>query len=143
GRPKGVCIPQRGVLRLVKATNYADLSEREVFLQYAPTAFDAATFEIWGSLLNGAKLVIAPPHLLSPADLAELLQHHGVTTLWLTAGLFHQMAQEQPQALGQLRQLLAGGDVLAVGQVKALLGRLQAGAWLINGYGPTENTTFT
>jgi amino acid adenylation domain-containing protein len=142
GRPKGACIPHRGVVRLVKGSDYVDLSPEEVFLQLAPLSFDASTFEIWGCLLNGARLVIFPPHVPTLAELGRALQQHRVTTLWLTAGLFHQMVESQPRGLGHVRQLLAGGDVLSVPHVKDALLQLGGGR-LVNGYGPTESTTFT
>src|SRR5262249_45041659 len=69
GQPKGVCIPHQGVVRLVKGTNYVNLTAEEVFLQLAPLSFDASTFEIWGCLLNGARLAIFPPHTPTLAEL--------------------------------------------------------------------------
>jgi len=142
GQPKGVSVTHRGVVRLVKNTNYAHFSAEEVFLQLAPISFDAATFEIWGALLNGAKLVVMPPHLPSLQELGQALQHYQITTLWLTAGLFQKMVEERLEDLTHLRQLLAGGDVLSVAHVKKFLTHL-TNCRLINGYGPTENTTFT
>ncbi|HEU4594169.1 MAG TPA: amino acid adenylation domain-containing protein, partial [Pyrinomonadaceae bacterium] len=142
GRPKGVCVPHRGVVRLVKETNYADFSEEQVFLQLAPVSFDASTFEIWGALLNGARLAIFPARAPSLEELAEALAEYRVTTLWLTAGLFHLMVDHQLESMRGLRQLLAGGDVLSVPHVRRAAEAL-AGCRLINGYGPTENTTFT
>ncbi|HEY6801976.1 MAG TPA: amino acid adenylation domain-containing protein [Pyrinomonadaceae bacterium] len=141
GRPKGVAVPHRGVVRLVSNNNYANFCPDEIFLQFAPLTFDASTFEIWGALLNGARLILMPPGLASLQDIARALHEHEVTTLWLTAGLFHQMVDEQPGALSSLRQLLAGGDVLSPAHVKQFL--TSTSGKLINGYGPTENTTFT
>jgi aspartate racemase len=132
----------RGVVRLVKGTTYADFNEREVFLQLAPTSFDASTLEIWGALLNGARLVIMANGATSLRGIGETLRRHGVTTLWLTAGLFHLMVDEELDSLRGLRQLLSGGDVLSVPHVRRALSELK-GCRLINGYGPTENTTFT
>ncbi|MHB8519305.1 MAG: non-ribosomal peptide synthetase [Limisphaerales bacterium] len=142
GRPKGVCIPHRGVVRLVKTTDYARLTRDEVFLQLAPVAFDASTLEIWGPLLNGARLVIFPPRAPSLAELGEVIQAHRVTTLWLTAGLFNQIVEERLDCLKNVRQLLVGGDVLSPAHVRRAIQNLP-GCRLINGYGPTENTTFT
>lgn len=142
GRPKGVSVAHRSIVRLVKETNYVSLRPEEVFLQFAPVSFDASTFEIWGSLLNGARLVVMPPGLPSLEELGQQLKHNGVTTLWLTAGLFHQIVDTQLQSLGGIRQLLAGGDVLSVSDVEKV-GRQLSGCQMINGYGPTENTTFT
>ncbi len=142
GQPKGVCVPHRGVTRLVTETTYASFSPDEVFLQLAPVSFDAATFELWGALLNGARLVVMPPQQPSLSELAEAIERYGITTLWLTAGLFHLMVEEQLESLGSLRQLLAGGDVLSAQDARRVL-EAHPGLRLINGYGPTEATTFT
>ncbi|MBW4573676.1 MAG: amino acid adenylation domain-containing protein [Aphanothece sp. CMT-3BRIN-NPC111] len=142
GTSKGVSVVHRGVVRLVKNTNYARLSAAEVFLQLAPISFDASTWEIWGCLLNGAKLVVMPPSQPSLAELGAAIKQYQVTTLWLTAGLFHLMVDERLEDLKPLRQLLAGGDVLSVAHVQKFRQNLP-GCQLINGYGPTENTTFT
>ena len=88
GQPKGVSVVHRNVVRLVRETNYATFGEDEVFLQFAPVTFDAATFEIWGALLNGARLVVTAPGIASLEGLGQIIEHHKVTTLWLTAGLF-------------------------------------------------------
>jgi amino acid adenylation domain-containing protein len=142
GRPKGVLIPHRGVVRLVIDNPYAAMGPDEVNLQLAPLAFDASTFEIWGALLNGGRLaILGTPHP-SLDDVAASIARHGVTTLWLTAGLFHLMVDHRLEGLKPLKQLLAGGDVLS----PAHIARAQRGlpdVQLINGYGPTENTTFT
>jgi amino acid adenylation domain-containing protein len=142
GTPKGVSVTQRNVVRLVKATSYATLSAAEVFLHFAPLSFDASTFELWGCLLNGGRLVVVPAGLPTLQELAQCLQRFQITTLWLTAGLFHQMVEEHLPSLGLVRQLLAGGDVLSVPHVERVLAQ-GATQVLINGYGPTENTTFT
>jgi amino acid adenylation domain-containing protein len=142
GRPKAVAVPQRAVVRLVKGTTYVELGAQEVLLQFAPLAFDASTFEIWGALLNGGRLVVCPPDTLSLEDLGRVVREQGVTTLWLTAGLFHQMIETAGESLRGLKQLLAGGDVLSAAHVRQALRKLP-GCRLINGYGPTENTTFT
>ncbi|MEH2036094.1 non-ribosomal peptide synthetase [Nostoc sp.] len=142
GTPKGVSVIHRGVVRLVKETNYARLTPEEVILQLAPISFDASTFEIWGCLLNGGRLVIYPPNTPSLEELGQIIQQYQVTTLWLTAGLFHLIVDEKIDALKSLRQLLAGGDVLSVPHVQKFLQTIE-NCQLINGYGPTENTTFT
>ena len=142
GRPKGVSVPHRAIVRLVRQTDYVSFSPNEVFLQMAPIAFDASTFEIWGPLLNGARIATYPPETPSLDGLAGFIEGHEVTTLWLTAALFHQMVDHRPEALGRLRQLVAGGDVLDPARVRTALDQLEGGS-LFNGYGPTENTTFT
>jgi amino acid adenylation domain-containing protein len=142
GEPKGVAVPHRAVVRLVRDTDYASFGPRECFLQLAPAAFDASTFEIWGALLNGSRLVIFRPGPVAPAELEQTLREEGVTTLWLTAGLFHLVVDGVPAALGGVRQLLAGGDVLSPPHVRRALAGLAPGGVLVNGYGPTESTTF-
>ncbi|WP_164003111.1 AMP-binding protein, partial [Pyxidicoccus caerfyrddinensis] len=140
GRPKGVGVPHRAVSRLVLGTDFAHFGPEEVWLQLAPISFDASTLEVWGALLHGAKLVVYPAGTPSLEELGRTLGEAGITSLWLTAALFEQMQARQPEALAGVKQLLAGGDVLPVGRVKE---RLASGHVLINGYGPTENTTFS
>jgi amino acid adenylation domain-containing protein len=142
GRPKGVAVPHCGIARLVRNTDYIQFSASDVFLQLAPISFDASTFEIWGALLNGAKLVIYPPHIPSLEELSRVLQREMVTTLWLTSGWFNQMVDGQLAGLKGLRFLLAGGESLSVPHVLKAVHELR-NCQLINGYGPTEGTTFT
>jgi amino acid adenylation domain-containing protein len=142
GNPKGVLIPQRAVLRLVQNNHFAAFNADEVFLQLAPLSFDASTFEIWGALLNGAQLVIASGERVTPEEIGRQIAEHGVTTMWLTAALFHLIVTEYIDILRPLRQLLAGGDSLSLTHVRRVCEALPH-TRLINGYGPTENTTFT
>ncbi|BAY81673.1 peptide synthetase [Calothrix parasitica NIES-267] len=141
GIPKGVCIPHRGIVRLVKSSNYVNLSAEEIILQAAPISFDASTFEIWGALLNGGKLVLLAVQKPSLKELGETLDKYHISTLWLTAGLFNLMVDEQPQSLKGVRQLLAGGDVISPIHAQKLQ-QINPNCQLINGYGPTESTTF-
>lgn len=142
GRPKGVVVPHRGIVRLVCETDYIDFRADDVFLQAAPLAFDASTFEIWGALLNGATLALLPPGGYALDRIIAAVQTEKVSVLWLTAGLFQMMIDEHPESLRGLRCLLAGGDVLSVPHLRRARAALP-GTRLINGYGPTENTTFT
>jgi amino acid adenylation domain-containing protein len=142
GRPKGVAVPHRAVVRLVRDTDYARFGPTERVAQFSNPAFDAATFEIWGALLGGGTLVVPPAGTHSLEEMGAVLREQGITTLWLTAGLFHRMVDGNLEGLAGLRQLLAGGDVLSpahVRRVREAFPELR----LINGYGPTENTTFT
>ena len=142
GRPKGVRVPHRAILRLVIDNDFADFGADETVLQLAPLAFDASTFELWAALLHGGRLAILSSTHPSLDEIAATIASHGVTTAWLTAGLFHLMVDHQLDGLRPLRQLLAGGDVLSVSHVDRLLAALPS-LRLINGYGPTENTTFS
>jgi amino acid adenylation domain-containing protein/non-ribosomal peptide synthase protein (TIGR01720 family) len=142
GQPKGVAVEQHAVVRLVRNTNFVQLGPEEVLLHLAPLSFDASTFEIWGALLNGARLVIAPPGTPGLERLGQLIRTRRITTMWLTASLFHLMIAERPDDLKQVRQLLAGGEALLPSVVRQAMRTLKQGN-IINGYGPTENTTFT
>jgi amino acid adenylation domain-containing protein len=142
GRPKGVAVPHRAVVRLVRGNHFARLDSSQVLLLLAPASFDAATLEIWGALANGGRLVVYPGPKPTLKELGEVLERHQVSTLWLTAGLFHQMVEHNVQGLRPVRQLLSGGDVLSPQHVREALEALP-GCTVINGYGPTENTTFT
>ncbi|HEV3458321.1 MAG TPA: non-ribosomal peptide synthetase, partial [Thermoanaerobaculia bacterium] len=142
GLPKGIQVTHRSVVRLVEGADYVRLGADEVVLQLAPVAFDASTFEIWGSLLNGAQLVLLPVRVPSLEELGQALGHYRVTTLFLTTALFHQLVEERLADLAGLRQLLTGGEVLSSSRIRQALGSLTAGT-LIACYGPTENTTFT
>ena len=141
GTPKGVAIPHRGVVRLVRNTAYMSFGPQETFLQLASISFDASTLEFWGALLNGSRLVVAPPGPVPLTEIGHLIRRHRVTTLWLTAGLFHLMIDQRSGDLRGLRQLLVGGDVLSVPHVRRALRELPS-CRVINGYGPTESTTF-
>jgi amino acid adenylation domain-containing protein len=142
GRPKGVRVPHRGILRLVLGCDFADLGPRDVMLHLAPLSFDASTFEIWGALLNGGVLAIVPASLASLDDIAAAIGRHHVTTAWLTAGLFNMMVERRLEGLSPLRQLVTGGDVLSPAHVARAMEALPE-CRFVNGYGPTENTTFT
>jgi len=142
GRPKGVAIEQRAIVRLVRGTDYITISADDVFLQFAPPTFDASTFEIWAPLLNGATLAITRPGPMSLDELGREIAFFGITTLWLTAPLFRMIVETELPAFTGLRNLLTGGDIVPAEHAK----RFRAAAplvRLINGYGPTENTTFS
>jgi len=141
GRPKAVMVEHRNVVNLVDRPNYVSLGPGDCVLQLAPAAFDAATFEVWGALLNGARLVLAPPGLMPPDRLGPLLRETGVSVLWLTTALFHRQIDTDPFALASVRTVLAGGDVLSAEHIKRLLSLLPT-LTVVNGYGPTETTTF-
>ena len=142
GVPKGVAVPQRGVIRLISEPTFASFGPGERVLLLSPVAFDLSTLEIWGALLTGAAVVVAPPGPLGLSDVASVLRTAGITTAWLTAGLFHQLAEADIEAVAGVPVLLAGGDVLNPDTVRAVLAA-RGGKPLVNGYGPTENTTFT
>src|SRR5262249_24286436 len=129
-------------VRLVVDCSFADLNPEAALMHLCSPLFDVSTFEIWGALLNGARLVIAPAETPSLDGIAQLLDDHEVTTLWLTSGLFHLMVDERVDGLGGIKQLLAGGDVVSATHARKFLERWPDSEF-IDGYGPTENTTFT
>jgi len=145
GRPKGVEATHRGVVRLVRpegASGHARCGPGEVFLHLASPLFDAATLEVWGPLLSGGRLVVLPGRVPALSELGQAIARHGITTLWLTTGLFHLMVEERLDDLRPLRRLLMGGEVTQPGHLRRALAGLP-GCELIHCYGPTENTTFT
>ncbi|MDU1926568.1 MAG: non-ribosomal peptide synthetase, partial [Staphylococcus epidermidis] len=143
GKPKGTLVPHRGIDRLVHNPNYVELNENTTVLLSGTVAFDAATFEIYGPLLNGGRLVITSKDtLLNPQLLDQAITENKVNTMWLTSSLFNQIASERIEALESLTYLLIGGEVLNAKWVHLLNSR-ECHPQIINGYGPTENTTFT
>jgi amino acid adenylation domain-containing protein len=142
GQPKGVAVTHRGVNRLVLNTNYITFGPSDVVAQTSTCCFDAATFEIWGALLNGARLVVIDRDLtLSPTGFLAEIERREITTLWLTTSLFNLMAEHTPGAFAKMRNVLFGGEAADPRSVAAVL-RHGAPTRLVNGYGPTETTTF-
>ena len=143
GDPKGVLVPHRAVIRLVKNTNYVSFSKDTVVAHGSNLSFDAATFEIWGALLNGGKLVlISQDQLLDPQKLEKKLKDHNVTTQVFTTQLFNRIAHIRPSTFQTLRDCLVGGEAISTSAVKAVMDD-KPPKRIINGYGPTENTTFS
>jgi amino acid adenylation domain-containing protein len=141
GHPKGVVVPHRAIDRLVRKCTYARLDADTVVLQAAPVAFDASTFEIWGPLLNGGSVAFHSEPVPTARGVGAAIREHGATTMWLTAALFNAIVDEDVQQLAPLRELLIGGEALSPAHVRRALARLPQ-TRLINGYGPTETTTF-
>ncbi|HET8796788.1 MAG TPA: amino acid adenylation domain-containing protein, partial [Thermoanaerobaculia bacterium] len=143
GTPKGVMVDHRCVNRLVLNNPYFHVDAGDCIAHCANPAFDAATWEIWGALLNGARVLVVPaPVVMEPARLNRALYEGGVTALWLTVGLFNQYVDQLPDAFGRLRYLLVGGDTLDPRTIRQLLASERRPQSVINGYGPTETTTF-
>jgi len=142
GQPKGVGVPHRAIARLVLGSRFARLGPAARIAQVSNTAFDAATFEVWGALLTGGTVVGIPRSVvLAPAAFAERLRSERISTLFLTTALLHLMARETPDAFRGLADLLVGGEVV---DPRAMAAVLHGGApmRLANIYGPTESTTF-
>jgi amino acid adenylation domain-containing protein/non-ribosomal peptide synthase protein (TIGR01720 family) len=142
GRPKGVSIPHRAVVRLLFGADYVPFDENLTALHLSSTSFDASTFELWGPLLHGGRCVLAAERLPSAADLGEQVARFQINTLWLTASLFNAVVDEMPEAMAGISQLLVGGEALSVPHIRRAI-ELLPGTKIVNGYGPTESTTFT
>ena len=141
GEPKGVVVPHRAVTRLAR-TPELRMRPGDRVLRMAPLAFDASTYEIWVALLNGATLEVFPGRLPSVGKLERFLAEREISVAWLTASLFRLIVMSRPRALTGLRRLVTGGEVVPHESAARLL-ELHPGLLLTNGYGPTENTTFT
>ena len=142
GVPKGVEVYNRGIIRLVKNTNWIDIMPEDCFLQIANISFDSTTLEVWGALLNGASLCIYPHDKIIPDKIAELLEKEKITQAVFTAKIFNLIIDEQIQSLKGLRYLQSVGEAMSVAHAKKAFIELPD-TKIINGYGPTENTTFT
>jgi aspartate racemase len=142
GRPRGGGIPHRAVVRLVINADYLRLGPSDVVAQASTATFDAATFELWGALLNGSRLVIVDRDLLlAPNRFADFIRSSGVNVLFLTTALFNQFARQQPSAFSTVDHLLFGGEAVDPSSVREVL-RHGAPRRLLHVYGPTETTTF-
>ncbi|WP_081990837.1 non-ribosomal peptide synthetase [Xenorhabdus nematophila] len=143
GTPKGVLVPHRAVARLVINNGYAAIEPDDRVAFTANPAFDASTFDVWAPLLNGGALVVIDrAMLLTPVELVRAVQNHGITVMWLTVGLFNRLSTELSPALPQIKTLIVGGDVLDPHVISQVL-NTNPPQQLLNGYGPSEGTTFT
>ncbi|MDQ1352313.1 MAG: hypothetical protein QG657_2619 [Acidobacteriota bacterium] len=143
GKPKGVMVEHRSVVRLVKNTNYITFNTGDRILQTGALEFDASTFEIWGALLNGLTLYLASKEdILKSGSLKTIIRTYDIGIMWMTSPLFDYMVEVDIEVFSGLRYFLVGGDVLSpfhIDQLRNRYPRLN----VINGYGPTENTTFS
>jgi amino acid adenylation domain-containing protein len=143
GQPKGVRVPHRAINRLVLNTNYFRAGPGEAMAHISNPAFDASTFEVWGALLNDARLVVYDKDMvLSPGEFAASIQKDGISIMFMTAQLFSLFAREAPDAFKNVRDMLVGGEAVDPISAKLILAHGPPQR-LINAYGPTENTTFS
>ncbi len=142
GVPKGVVIPHRAICRLVEDQSYLRFGPDRVFLHASSPSFDASTLEVWGALLRGGHCVVLADGHVDGTAIARAVADYRVNVVWLTASLFHHLVDNEPETLTGVADVLAGGEALSVPHVRRALERLP-GTRFVNGYGPTENTTFT
>ncbi|MET9359549.1 non-ribosomal peptide synthetase [Streptomyces sp. NPDC006632] len=141
GRPKGVAVRHGAVAELVTDPGYVTVTARDRVLLHSPATFDGSTFEVWSALANGAAVVVCTTERPSFEDLARDVERHGVTVAFFTTALFHQLAMRRSRLFALLRTVVVGGEAMAAQHARAVL---RAFPWveLVNGYGPTETTTF-
>ncbi|WP_456238686.1 amino acid adenylation domain-containing protein [Paenibacillus silvestris] len=143
GEPKGVMVTHRNVVRLVMNTNYVDIMKEDRMLLTGATGFDATTFEIWAALLHGIPLYLYPKETILDADLLkEVINEQAISIMWLTSPLFNELLKQREHLFTTLRYLIIGGESLSWPHVKIALERSPE-LRIVNGYGPTENTTFS
>ncbi len=142
GSPKSVFCPYSGIERLVVDNGYLDFNRDDSTLLISPLTFDASTFEVWSAVLNGLRLVVYDDEVVDLNKLERMIIDHNVKILWLTSALFHLAVRFRVNIFSNLRVVLSGGDVIDPGSVNELLDKHKH-LTFINGYGPTENTTFT
>ncbi len=142
GEPKGVPVPHRGITRLVCRTNYITLDAGDRVAHLSNPSFDAATFEIWGALLNGARLVVLRREVALDAPRLETrLREAGITTLFVTTALFNAIVQSVPAAFAGVKTVMFGGEAVDPRRVRECLDAGPPGR-LLHVYGPTETVTF-
>lgn len=143
GKPKGVMIEQRSVIRLVKNSNYIEFTPEDRLLLTSSLGFDVVTFEILGPLLNGGALHLTDKEtFLDSHQLKRYIEQNGITTMWLTASLFNHLTEQNEKIFSRLINLIIGGEALSASHVNRIKQACpELSIW--NGYGPTENTTFS
>lgn len=141
GLPKGVEVTHGAIAELVTAPQYATVTDRDRVLFHSPSTFDASTFEVWSALAAGAAVVVCTVERPSFEDLAQQVERHGVSVAFFTTALFHQLAARRSRVFSVLRTVVVGGEAMAAQHARAVL-RVFPWLELVNGYGPTETTTF-
>ncbi|MGC5665051.1 amino acid adenylation domain-containing protein [Micromonospora sp. WMMD723] len=140
GRPKGVVVTHRNIVDFVADPCWRSPAQRRVLL-HSPVAFDLSTYELWVPLLSGGRIEVAPAGELDAHALADAIAGRGITSLWLTSSLFNLVADLEPECFAQVQQVWAGGEAVPVAAVRRVLDA-HPGLVVVDGYGPTEATTF-
>ncbi|WP_316227941.1 amino acid adenylation domain-containing protein [Bradyrhizobium sp. SZCCHNR3015] len=141
GHPKGVAVTHQSILNLVVGQSYIDFNKADCILQAAPLSFDASTFELWGALLHGRKCVLIDEAMPTVNGLRRLIESEKVDTAWFTASLFNTIVDDAPDLIAKLQQLVTGGEVVSPRHIRRAK-ELSPQTVIVNGYGPTETTTF-
>ncbi len=142
GKPKGVITTHRNIISTVRNTNFIEFLPSDCLLQLSNVSFDGSTFDIFGSLLNGASLVLTDDNSLRDMSLlSKLIQKQNISVLFITTSLFNALVDWDLASLKNLRKIAFGGEAASVSHVRKALNFLGPDK-LINGYGPTETTVF-
>lgn len=143
GRPKGVLVTHQNVVSLVRETDYVSFNDQNILLSTGSSSFDATTFEYWGMLLNGGQLILCPESkLLDHELLKNEIQSRKVNMMWFTSSWFNQLVETDISLFETLKTILVGGEKLSQKHIEKLK-QAYPSIEIINGYGPTENTTFS
>ncbi|WP_197196800.1 non-ribosomal peptide synthetase [Bacillus sonorensis] len=143
GKPKGVMVEHQNVVHLVNSSSYVPFAQIGRLAQTGAISFDASVFEVFGTLLHGGAIYpVSKDMLLDPAQMTSFLKDNCISTMWLTSPLFNQLAHENANMFAGLQHLIIGGDVLSARHVRMVKQSCPA-LTIWNGYGPTENTTFS
>ncbi len=142
GKPKGNLITHYNISRVVLNTNYIDIDEKDILLQLSTYAFDGSTFDIYGALLNGAKLVMVNKDaLLDMTRLSELIAKEEITLFFITTSLFNALVDVNIECLKTIRKVLTGGERISIKHASKALAYMGEGR-LVHVYGPTESTVY-
>ncbi|TQF10135.1 amino acid adenylation domain-containing protein, partial [Myxococcus llanfairpwllgwyngyllgogerychwyrndrobwllllantysiliogogogochensis] len=135
GRPKGALLQHQGLCNTALQTGRSmGLGGDSRVLQFFSVGFDASVWEIFGALLAGATLVLAPRERLLPGTpLRTLLREEPVTAVSLTPSV---LAQLEPEDFPSLRTLVSAGEACT----PELVARWGDKVQMFNAYGPTEVT---
>ncbi len=143
GKPKGSLIEHRTGMRAVLNTDYISFEESDRVLQTCSLSFDVSVFDIWGPLLNGASLYLIPDRaIVEPDKMKHYVRHYGITIMWLTTSLFNELLDADTGIFEGMKILVVGGEKLSTPHINRLK-KAHPNLRVINGYGPTENGTFT
>ena len=124
GKPKGVMVEHRSVVRLVRNCNYLTINQNDVFVQMSSILFDASTLEIWGSLLNGNKLVVVSNILdltSNSGSFNNFIHTNKITVMWLTKTLFDSLYLADNNIFNSINILLVGGEALDSGLINKIM----------------------
>ncbi|MFJ9693777.1 amino acid adenylation domain-containing protein [Kitasatospora sp. NPDC101183] len=140
GKPKGVLLHHGGVLRMMHRPEFVPMGPDDTVSHLSPLNFDGATYEIWGALTHGARLVVLDKELvLAPTELRAAVREFSVTTLLVTTPLLNRIIEDAPDLLQSLRRVYFGGELISVPHIRKALRWCRPGT-LLHSYGPTENS---